>query len=234
MTNPTLQGVQSLDRKKIWLISATFVAFSGAVALGWLQKADAEVWVLCQKCSSLFVDVLLSCFSLLGSIEFAGTGLLVLLAMLFLQGHQALAGRFLAVFIAMSLLEFAIKCYLPHEQPPEGVVHTQYFVPSDNITTADIVTNTYSYPSGHMLRGVIILGALYCLSGSKFQRAGVMLALLGLGAARVYFDAHWASDVVGGALLGVIALVWAFGGKTKLKASTDSVYEHGALISRPD
>jgi membrane-associated phospholipid phosphatase len=35
--------------------------------------------------------------------------------------------------------------------------------------------------------------------------------LIGLLASRPYLGTHWTSDVVGGALLGATAVLWAFG-----------------------
>ncbi|MBV9454277.1 MAG: phosphatase PAP2 family protein [Rubrobacter sp.] len=45
---------------------------------------------------------------------------------------------------------------------------------------------------------------------SKLLRAGLVVVLSGLGASRIYPGFHWAPDVVGGALLGVAAILWAF------------------------
>ena len=71
----------------------------------------------------------------------------------------------------------------------------------------------YPYPSGHVLRSVIILGALCLLSRNWFLRASSLAVLIGIATSRVYFGVHWASDVVGGALLGAAGLLWGFSGK---------------------
>jgi membrane-associated phospholipid phosphatase len=62
-----------------------------------------------------------------------------------------------------------------------------------------------------VIRGVIVLGALCLLSKNRLLRAGIAFALVGLMTSRIYLGTHWASDVVGGALLGVAAVLWAFG-----------------------
>ena len=188
-----------------------------------------------QEYTAGFLDVVLSFFSLLGSPMVAGAILFLLLATLFLGGRRVLAGRLLAVFVATGLLELAIKLYLPHlALPPREVAHTEYLTSPANTAIEEIIGGTNSYPSGHMLRGVIVLGVLYWLSSSRVLRAGVVTALLGLAAARIYFEVHWASDVVGGALLGAVGLLWAFGAKKGLKPSKGSTKEYDASISPLD
>jgi membrane-associated phospholipid phosphatase len=158
-----------------------------------------------QEQSSGSLDDVLSAFSFLGDVEITGTALLVLLAGLFLRGHRALAGRILAVFVATGALELVMKVYMPQVPIPEGVGRTEdYYVP---LTTFD---SPHSYPSGHILRGVIVFGALYLLSGNRLARAGSLAVLARMAASRIYFGTHWASDIVGGALLGFAALLWAF------------------------
>jgi membrane-associated phospholipid phosphatase len=194
-----------MRRKGAWAAGAAFAAFSGAVALGWLYGVDLWTLQTVQEHSWGFLDAVLNIFSLLGSVEAAELALLVMLMGLFLRGRQELAGRLLMIFVATGIMELVMKLYLPQVPVPEGEVRTEDFAP------LVAVAHTYSYPSGHMLRSVILLGAFYLLSGSRFSRVGMMLALLGLAAGRIYPGAHWASDVVGEALLGLAGLLWAFG-----------------------
>jgi undecaprenyl-diphosphatase len=191
-------------RKGAWALGAAFAAFSGAVALGWLRGADLWVLRTVQEHSSGFLVAASSVLSVPGGLEVAGVALLVLLAGPFLRGRGTLARRLLTIFVVTGLLEIAMKLYLPQASIPEGSARTEDFAP------VVALGYQYSYPSGHMLRGVILLGALYFLSGNRFLRAGAVLALSGVAAGRIYPRLHWASDVVGGALLGTAALLWAF------------------------
>jgi undecaprenyl-diphosphatase len=192
-------------RLEVWAFGAAFVVFSGAVALGWLNEMDLWVLRTAQEHHSGFLDLASDIFSFPGGAEVAGTALIVLLAILFLRGRRALAGRLLAVFVATELLELAMKLYLPQAPIPQGSERIEDFA---SLLAIDL---PYPYPSGHMLRGVILLGALYLLSRSRLLRTGLVLALLGLAASRIYSGAHWASDVVGGAWLGIATLPWIFG-----------------------
>ena len=165
---------------------------------------------------SASLDTILSFCSLLGTIQITGVILLVLLVALTLGGQKVLARRLLLAFVATGLLELMLKLYLPNfpPPPPQEGVHTHYFGTLEQTSVTDIISrNTYSYPSGHVVRGVILLGTLYFLSRNRLQRAGTVLVLVGIGVSRIYFDAHWASDVLGGALLGAVALLWVLGAK---------------------
>jgi membrane-associated phospholipid phosphatase len=206
---------KSTTRKGMWILGAAFVAFSGAVALGWMYKMDSEILRISQEhFFSASLDTILSFCSLLGTIQITGVILLVLLVALNLGGQKVLARRLLLAFVATGLLELMLKVYLPNVPPPQEGAHTHYFGALEQTSVTDIISrNTYSYPSGHVLRGVILIGTLYFLSRNRLQRAGMVLVLVGIGVSRIYFDAHGASDVLGGALLGAVALLWVLGAK---------------------
>ena len=79
----------------------------------------------------------------------------------------------------------------------------------------------YGFPSGHTLVSVACFGALiYVLCRATPRRLwraagalGATVAVVGIAYSRLYLDAHWLTDVVGGFLAGVaylIVLVAAF------------------------
>jgi undecaprenyl-diphosphatase len=191
-------------KKRAWAVGAAFFVFSGAVALGWPYEADLWALRMLQDHRSGFLDAVLSLFPLLGGLEVSGVILLVLLIGLFLRDRQALAGRILAVFVATGLLELAMKLFLPQVPVQKETTRAGDYAP---LVALEL---PYPYPSGHVLRSVIIFGALCLLSGNWFSRAGFLLVMTSIGASRVYFGVHWASDVVGGVLLGAAGLLWAF------------------------
>ena len=75
--------------------------------------------------------------------------------------------------------------------------------------------SSLSFPSGHSLFAMLFGGLLIVLAEelpiSTPIRRGLQTVLamliLGVGASRVYLGVHWPSDVVGGYLFGIVALM---------------------------
>ena len=76
-----------------------------------------------------------------------------------------------------------------------------------------------SFPSGHALLAVMIGGVLVYLVGRSVKplilrrtiQVALILAVLAMGASRVYMGLHWPSDVIGSYAFGAMALVGLIG-----------------------
>lgn len=157
-----------------------------------------------QRYSTDGLDRLGEFFSTSGGWELTGFALLFVVGAMWLRGRRRLAIKLFAVFLATGLLEYLLKMFLPVPPIPDSLGRTGDFVP---LLAVDY---PYPYPSGHMLRTTIILGALYLWSGSRAVAPISILYLAGMGYSRFYLGVHWPSDVIGGVLLGIAALAWAF------------------------
>lgn len=183
---------------------AALAALSAAAGAGLLRGWDARLLELAQSRPSAPLDDLGSALSVPGRAELSVAALIVLAVWLRADGRGGLGLRLLVALGATAVVEILMKFVVPQPPVPAAVGR----VPDPSLF--DFAT-PYPYPSGHMLRAVLVLGALLFLWPNPLARAALLLLLLGTAGARVYLGTHWPSDVLGGALLGLAGLLWAFG-----------------------
>ncbi|MGI8910421.1 MAG: phosphatase PAP2 family protein [Rubrobacteraceae bacterium] len=184
--------------------AAAFVLFSAAAGVGLFEDMDRWALLASQRVASGALDALGSLFSLAGSLEVIGAALLSLLAVLFASGRSRLGGRILAAFIVTGIVELTLKFFLPTPPVPEATSRAA------DPTLLVALEHPFPYPSGHALRSVLLFGAVFVLWENGFSRTVVVLGLAGMALSRVYLGVHWASDVIGGAILGIVGLAWVF------------------------
>lgn len=193
---------------------AAFAALSAAAGAGLLQDIDTRLLRLAQAPSSTALDILGSVLSVPGRAELSTAALAALALWLRVKGSGKLSRRLLVALLATTAVEIAVKFVVPQAPVPGDIVR----VPDPSLLDFD---TPYPYPSGHMLRAALLLGAVYALWPNRLARAAVVLTLVGVAWARVYLGTHWPSDVLGGALLGLAGLLWAFGTERSDKPGGD-------------
>ena len=198
----------------IGALSFVFVLLSLAVAAGALRPLDVGVSRTLAADWIPALHVLLQGVALLGGIE--ATSLVALGIFLFLwrRGYR-LGALSVGAFFGAVVIELAYKKLLRHPGPPLAISHP------DGPSLSDLADSSLqlqaSFPSGHMTRTVIVYGLLafivHRLAPAGFWRrvavpAAIALIVL-MAFDRVYLEVHWASDVVGGLVLGCLGLAVA-------------------------
>jgi undecaprenyl-diphosphatase len=179
----------AIVRARQWAIALAlaFAAVAALVAAGATDAIDQRVSAIAGAAGSEAIDLPASIFNVVGQMEVTGV---VALALAFVwwrrRGARGLVPLLLFAGVA---LEVVLKHVVQHPGVPEEMSRGVQLLPFGHAATP------YSFPSGHMLR-VTFLAAL-----TTHRWAFWALVIL-MAATRLYLNEHWASDVLGGFLLG--------------------------------
>ena len=195
----------------IVVLSVAFVAMTIAITAGLFASLDHQV---AEAMHSIWQESLHGLFQLiaeLGGLELTTILMVGLFFYLWRGGFGADALVVLA-FAGAIALELVYKSLFFHPGPPPSISHR------DGPSVTGIFLGNglgNSFPSGHMVRAVVAYGLLaFVVRRLAPSRVVRLLALpvaiviiVALAFDRLYLDVHWESDVIGGLLLGGIALV---------------------------
>jgi len=196
----------------IVLLGVAFIAMTIAVAAGAFSTLDLQVAQAMHGAWQPSLHGLFQAIAELGSLELTTVLMAGLTFYLWRSGFGSDALVFV-VFIAAQVFELYYKLNLAHRQPPRSLAEADGPSITQLFAGGELIGN--SFPSGHVLRAVIVYGLLAFvirrLATSPRVRtlaaaaAIVIISLVSFD--RLYLDVHWESDVIGGLLLGAIALL---------------------------
>jgi len=195
------------------VLSVAFVAMTIAITAGLFAALDHQVAAETHSIWQESLHGLFQAIAELGGLELTSVLMLALLIYLWRSGFGADALAVLAFAGAVGL-ELVYKNLFFHPGPPRSLSH------NDGPSLTEVLPGSglgNSFPSGHMVRAVIAYGLLAFvirrLSPSSVVRSLALpvaiVIIVALAFDRLYLDVHWESDVIGGLLLGGIALLVA-------------------------
>ena len=195
----------------IAVLGAAFIALTIAITAGAFLGLDQQVAQAMHGVWQPSLHGLFQAIAELGGVELTTLLMLGLLVYLW-QGGFGSDALVVLVFFAAEAFELFYKYNLHQPGPPRSIAQ------ADGPSLSELVTGSLggnSFPSGHMMRTVIVYGLLAFvvrrLSPSALVRSLAVPVAIGIivlvAFDRLYLDVHWESDVIGGLILGAIAFV---------------------------
>ncbi len=190
-----------------------YIALTIAITAGIFNGLDVQVAQAMHSAWRPVLHGVFQAFAVLGGLELTTLVMIGLGVYLWREGFGTDALAVLAFFAAQGF-ELFYRYNLHHPGPPRSISQ------ADGPSFTELFSgslNGNSFPSGHMMRTVIAYGLVAFvvrrLSPSPLVRllaivAAVAVVVL-MAFDRLYLDVHWESDVIGGLLLGAIALLAA-------------------------
>ena len=192
-------------------LGVAFIGLTIAITAGLFGGLDRQVATAMHSVWQPPLHLLFQGIALLGGVELTTVVMVGIGFFLWQQGFGSDA-LVILVFFAAEGFELFYRLNLHHPGPPSSL--SQLDGPSVTVLFSH-ATGGNSFPSGHAMRAVIVFGLLAFVVRRLTTSPWVHLLALPLGVAivvlvafdRLYLDVHWESDVVGGLLLGAIALL---------------------------
>jgi undecaprenyl-diphosphatase len=190
------------------------VGFTSYVATGGMAASDRQVLDAMESIWEPALRLPMLAIALLGGLELTTLVAIGLAVYLWRTGFRADAAALL-VFPLAVVLELFYKRLLVHPHVPTSLAKGEAPSISDLLEGPSAFGN--SYPSGHMLRTVIVYGLLafvvYRLSARRWVKlvavAATLVLVVLMAFNRLYLELHWESDVIGALLLGSVCLLAA-------------------------
>lgn len=178
-------------------------AYAASVVDHFPIEVAASTWV--QSWSTGWVDGAMKAASVAGQGVVAVAIVLLVAIALALRGLRAEGGLIIAATVVGYGIRTVAKAAVARPRPTEDLV--------------EVIERTdgYSFPSGHVIHYVVLLGTLaFVLSaamrpgvGRWLVQGAVVVILAYVGLSRIYLGAHWLGDVVAGYAIGALVVAGA-------------------------
>jgi len=186
----------------LFVITTAFIVLSCFIYFFPLSSIDLDISREIQEHHNVTLDRLMAMISIFGTMPYSAitVGVAALLFFIFKLRKEAL---FILLTALSGLVSSLIKLLINRPRPAKDLVRIIE------------ITREQSFPSGHTLFYTVFFGFLIIIMGNLksvnhyFRKAIICLSsamILLIPFSRIYLGAHWFTDVLGGALLGVLCL----------------------------
>ncbi len=190
----------------IILEMTAFAAWLNATFAGMDNAVSHFAFSLHESAAGGFFDWLFPFITLLGNggIFFIAVAVVCLL---FKKGRRTGATMLVALLLGLLVTNLALKNGIARPRPYADELST--FFTYWQAIGHGLENEIYSFPSGHATASFAAMTAVFLCGNKKYSYLAYVLALL-IGFSRIYIQVHYASDIVGGALVGTLCGIGAW------------------------
>lgn len=190
----------------IILEMTAFAAWLNATFAGMDNAVSHFAFSLHESAAGGFFDWLFPFITLFGNggIFFIAVAVVCLL---FKKGRRTGATMLVALLLGLLVTNLALKNGIARPRPYADELST--FFTYWQAIGHGLENEIYSFPSGHATASFAAMTAVFLCGNKKYSYLAYVLALL-IGFSRIYIQVHYASDIVGGALVGTLCGIGAW------------------------